>query len=615
MQAIQRPFDGQPPRKRLKANELPLTQHQRNAIDTLAHTFKKRGEFDAIRKNSYASFEDGKAKDNFTTALTSFAEHELERNNALLGKDRRQAAPLIEGAAERSDVYKQAEEDVGRMIDEALAGAEDKLRDIRRETVGREVAAREQQNGSRTDEDYARDADVRREARAQQLEKELERQRQIEAEERRRQEEQKRKEREEEEARERQKAAERELERKQAEEREKARAEYKALKARQDAQWERERLEKEEKDRKKREAEKEKEIEQAALDELIRESKRAAERSARAEGQSSKEISRPSGSKESALAAIMRKERLEKERAKAGTNSRRSSDTRAGADEPERRRSESNGEPFGSPGGLVVKSTTSNVWVKDGQRKPKLGFSSTTIRPATPTGPSHGYQDEYHYRESRPRSHYNDEHATSIEYPEGGFTSHSRSHDPYSDRRTSYEADPRRSSIREARDEEARYEQEYYSSSRRSRHDESYDRSHDYEADYHRSNRSHHRERSRSRSPADYHRSSRQRRSSYRDPSPSASRNRRRSRSRDPKDIDRYVPSTSSRAKDYEPRPRPPPAIEREKQKPTEIDSYIPSTSIRARGRNKDQTRARSPSGDHTRGSRTARSDSRGSRR
>ncbi len=47
------------PRKRLRLSDLPLTQVQRSAIDGLLHTFKKKGEFDVLRKKAYAQFDQG----------------------------------------------------------------------------------------------------------------------------------------------------------------------------------------------------------------------------------------------------------------------------------------------------------------------------------------------------------------------------------------------------------------------------------------------------------------------------------------------------------------------------------------------------------------------------
>lgn len=47
-----------PPRKKPKVSELPLSSAKRASIDGLLHTFKKKGDFDSIRKKTYAKFED-----------------------------------------------------------------------------------------------------------------------------------------------------------------------------------------------------------------------------------------------------------------------------------------------------------------------------------------------------------------------------------------------------------------------------------------------------------------------------------------------------------------------------------------------------------------------------
>lgn len=43
-------------RKRFKASELPLSSSQRSVIDGILHTFKKKGEFDALRKQVWDEY-------------------------------------------------------------------------------------------------------------------------------------------------------------------------------------------------------------------------------------------------------------------------------------------------------------------------------------------------------------------------------------------------------------------------------------------------------------------------------------------------------------------------------------------------------------------------------
>lgn len=46
-------------RKKLKTSDLPLTQNKRSAIESILHTFKKKGEFDVLRKKAFTQFENG----------------------------------------------------------------------------------------------------------------------------------------------------------------------------------------------------------------------------------------------------------------------------------------------------------------------------------------------------------------------------------------------------------------------------------------------------------------------------------------------------------------------------------------------------------------------------
>lgn len=48
---------GPPARKKLKTSDLPLTSETRNAIQGLAHTFKKKGGYDSLRKQVWDELE------------------------------------------------------------------------------------------------------------------------------------------------------------------------------------------------------------------------------------------------------------------------------------------------------------------------------------------------------------------------------------------------------------------------------------------------------------------------------------------------------------------------------------------------------------------------------
>jgi len=49
--------DGPFVRKKLKSTDLPITSGQRAAMDSLLHTFTKKGEFDKLRKSIFAKIE------------------------------------------------------------------------------------------------------------------------------------------------------------------------------------------------------------------------------------------------------------------------------------------------------------------------------------------------------------------------------------------------------------------------------------------------------------------------------------------------------------------------------------------------------------------------------
>lgn len=57
-----RTLDGEAPantRKKLRPSELPLSQAKRSAIDSLVHTFRKKGQYDSIRKELMAQYQSG----------------------------------------------------------------------------------------------------------------------------------------------------------------------------------------------------------------------------------------------------------------------------------------------------------------------------------------------------------------------------------------------------------------------------------------------------------------------------------------------------------------------------------------------------------------------------
>jgi len=155
-----------PPRKKPKIGELPLSSTQRASIDGILHTFKKKGEFDGLRKRAFQQYNESAQRGMFEAALRTFTNNEIERDPIkYLKPDRRMGAPLLEGAAARSDIYKQTEVDIEGYIDQYLANAEVAMREIRRKEVGDTAADEEIARGNKSDEAYAAEADARRKER------------------------------------------------------------------------------------------------------------------------------------------------------------------------------------------------------------------------------------------------------------------------------------------------------------------------------------------------------------------------------------------------------------------------------------------------------------------
>ncbi|RAO70480.1 uncharacterized protein BHQ10_006492 [Talaromyces amestolkiae] len=215
--------------KKYKTSDLPLTQDQQTAIQSLLVAFKKKGGFDNYRKKIWADFDNSEFKAKFTNALQELAEKEIEREPAHLSRDRGKAATLIEGAVDRSDIYKNTEHDLESFMTQHLETMLTSIREIRRKEVGEEIALREEIAGNKTEEDYDRWRSERRAAREKIHQAELAEQARIDAEKEKIRQEEARKRRE----------IERKREEEQRERDEKRRAEQRAL----DEQREKERQE------------------------------------------------------------------------------------------------------------------------------------------------------------------------------------------------------------------------------------------------------------------------------------------------------------------------------------------------------------------------------------
>ncbi|KAJ8122461.1 hypothetical protein ONZ43_g1355 [Nemania bipapillata] len=154
-----------PPRK-LKASDLPLPSATRSAIEGLAHSFKKKGGYDAIRKQVWEKFEQSDYEAQVTKSILEVAEQEVERNpGQLLTLERRKAAALIDGALDRSGVYQKAEAVLDQLID--VKAIEARMRELRQLEIGVEKAEEERVRGSKTDEEYAAESTAKLAAREQ----------------------------------------------------------------------------------------------------------------------------------------------------------------------------------------------------------------------------------------------------------------------------------------------------------------------------------------------------------------------------------------------------------------------------------------------------------------
>ncbi|KAF7718902.1 Uncharacterized protein PECH_006640 [Penicillium ucsense] len=239
-------------RKKYKPEDLPISAAQNAAIDKLLHSFKKKGGFDSIRKQIWAEFNEGDSKSRFTDQLIELAESEIEREPAHLSRERGKAATLIEGAVDRSDVYKNVEESINALASKHLQSILDTVRAIRREDVGEEIASKEEASGSKTDDDYEAFVQAKREERDKIWREEMRKQKELEEEQRRVREEEQRKKREMERQKEEEERARRkELDDKRRAERERLREEQRALDEQRDREREEryERRRKEERDR------------------------------------------------------------------------------------------------------------------------------------------------------------------------------------------------------------------------------------------------------------------------------------------------------------------------------------------------------------------------------
>ena len=105
---------------------------------------------------------------------------EIDREPELLSRERGKAATLIEGAADRNDVYKTVETSIETLASKHLNVIVGSVREIRRQDVGEEVAAQEERNGNKTDDDYMAVVKAKRDEREKAHEEAMRKQKEIE---------------------------------------------------------------------------------------------------------------------------------------------------------------------------------------------------------------------------------------------------------------------------------------------------------------------------------------------------------------------------------------------------------------------------------------------------
>ena len=123
-------------RPKFKISDLPLVKEQRTTIENLLYKFKKQGGYDTLRKQVWAAYNTSEGKQVLTDGIHEVAEKEIEKDSALLARERGKAATLISGAVERSGVYQKVESRLDLEIAKHLDVVLESIREIRKADVG-----------------------------------------------------------------------------------------------------------------------------------------------------------------------------------------------------------------------------------------------------------------------------------------------------------------------------------------------------------------------------------------------------------------------------------------------------------------------------------------------
>ncbi len=95
---------------------LIMETNQTPTADAYITAFKRKGHFDALRKELLGAFESSPANDDLSERLRRVVDGEVERDPSLLARDRSKAATLIAGAVDRTDIYLNAEKEIEQRI-------------------------------------------------------------------------------------------------------------------------------------------------------------------------------------------------------------------------------------------------------------------------------------------------------------------------------------------------------------------------------------------------------------------------------------------------------------------------------------------------------------------
>lgn len=106
--------------------------------------YKKRGHFDALKKDLFTQFQDSEVKAGFLELLEKTVDGELDRDPSLMVRDRAKAAVMLERMADKKDVYRTVED----LMEKLLAEKAPELEGIMRAFAGGDAKGGDMSNGA-----------------------------------------------------------------------------------------------------------------------------------------------------------------------------------------------------------------------------------------------------------------------------------------------------------------------------------------------------------------------------------------------------------------------------------------------------------------------------------